>query len=338
MHKSRSRFKQKAKTWAVAIGVCAALWLSAALVSALMGGNGLMWSVASDAPVQLDVCWENPSPGDDDAREWARRALKRSWERYARVIFVGWDECDGSDTPPPHTLGPRRPGVGDENIKVLIASSGGGQNPAHGSWGDHQEEGVRLNLSCGKSCVEHLAIHEFGHALGFYHGEERTDWPSTPQCPEQWSGYGTSWPWWPIPTERRWGQPDVDSTMAYCSGTSINLSPIDIAGVQKAYERHLPGTVLSPVASLCLSSHAAVGNSDTAFGWECNEALDDQEWKFDSVRSALYIQEPGVVGNPYCLDVDTWITPTSRSGTATMAQTSSGPLGGCCCAAMAACA
>ena len=86
--------------------------------------------------------------------------------------------------------------------------------------------------------------------------------------------------------------------MAYCSGTSTELSPIDIAGVRRAYERRLPGTVLSPVASLCLSSHAAVGNSDTAFGWECDEALDDQEWIYDPVQSALHIQVPGQVGEP----------------------------------------
>jgi hypothetical protein len=265
-----------------------------------------MWSVSPDAPVRLVVCWENPQPADATSREWARLALKRSWERYSRVIFVGWGECqdEGSAIPPPHTLGPRRPGVGDENIKIQIKSSGGGQNPAHGSWGDHQQSGVILNLYCGQACVEHLAIHEIGHALGFYHGEERTDWPSTPQCPEQWSGYSPSWPWWPIPTERRWGDPDVDSTMAYCSGTSTELSPIDIAGVRRAYERRLPGTVLSPVASLCLSSHASEPNGDRAFGWECDEAFDDQEWVYDPVRSSLHIQQPNRVGDPRCLDVD----------------------------------
>jgi hypothetical protein len=290
----------------IIVAVATVLLLSTQLARALMGGEGLMWLVSPDEPIVLEVCWENPQPADAASREWARLALKRSWERYARVIFVGWGECQNEESaiPPPHTLGPRRPGLGDENIKIQITSSGGGQNPAHGSWGDHQKSGVILNLYCGQACVEHLAIHEIGHALGFYHGEERTDWPSTPQCPEQWSGHTTSWPWWPIPTERRWGDPDEDSTMAYCSGTSTELSPIDVAGVRRAYERRLPGTMLSPVASLCLSSHASEPNGDTAFGWECDEAFDDQEWVYDWVMNSLHIEEPDTVGNPRCLDVD----------------------------------
>ena len=284
-----------------------------------MGGEGFMWTVLPSAPLKLVVCWENPSAADPllyeidqtsgwQRREWVRLALKNSWEREARIIFVGWQECQNevNAVSPPHTFGPRLPGTADENIKIQITTSGGGQNPAHGSWGDYQQSGVILNLHCGsQACIEYLAIHEFGHALGLYHGEERTDWPSNINgCPRQ--TYTPTWPWWPVPTEMPWGAPDRDSVMAYCSGGPTSLSPGDVAGIQRGYERHLPGTLLSLPGSLCLRAHANDSNGSNAFGWACDEAYDDQEWSYDTSTSALYIKWPAdITQTRRCLDVDT---------------------------------
>jgi hypothetical protein len=315
----------KKHSWWRTPGVVSLLVITWALLSfsiskALVGGQGFMWTVWQSAPVELEVCWENPEaaeplPGEIDQtsgwqrREWVRLALKRTWEREARIIFVGWQQCQNENNPttPPHTYGPRRPGTADENIKIQITTTGGGQNPAHGSWGDYQQSGLILNLHCGsQECIEYLAIHEFGHALGLYHGEERSDWPTNiPGCPPQDWG-DPIYPWWPIPIELQWGVPDRYSVMAYCSGGPNSLSPVDIAGITRAYERHLPGTLLSVPGSLCLSAHANAANGDSAFGWECDEAYDDQEWHYDVLNRALYIQWPeDPLHTPRCLDVDT---------------------------------
>ncbi len=306
------------------VGIAAALVVTLLLLtstrtSAIMGGQGLMWTVWPSEPLRFVVCWENPDDADpyigetDQTpgwlrREWVRLALKNSWEREARIIFVGWETCanESNPEPPPYTLGPRRPGTADENFKIQITYSGQSQNPGHGSWGDYMQSGILLNLHCGnQACIEYLAIHEFGHALGFYHEEERSDWPTNiPGCPPQ--DYPPLDPWWPIPTEIRWGTPDRDSVMAYCSGSPNFLDPGDVAGVQRAYERHLPGTLLSLPGSLCLSSHADGLNGESAFGWACDEANDDQEWAYDVSNQALYIQWPAdPTETRRCLDVDT---------------------------------
>ncbi len=293
-----------------------------ASVHAMMGGEGLMWSVLQNQPLQLTVCWENPSAAEPlpleadqtggwQRREWVRLALKRTWEREARISFDGWQECQNEENAatPPNSYGPRRPGTADENIKIQISNTGGGQNPAHGSWGDYQRSGLILNLHslAGKDDIEFLAIHEFGHALGLYHGEERNDWPATTfsGCPPQ-TYIGAIPPWWPVPIEKRWGIPDNESVMAYCSPRPNFLSPRDVAGIQRAYERHISGTLLSLPGSLCLSAHASAGNGESAFGWACDEALDDQEWHYDASNSSLYIQSPRDPAHTrHCLDVDT---------------------------------
>jgi hypothetical protein len=283
---------------------------------ALVAGYGFMWTVDPNAPVELKVCWLNPDyaeplTGEADQtsgwqrREWVKLALKHTWEREARIIFTGWETCNESIiVPPPETYGPRRPGTQDENLKILITDEKGGQNPGHGSWGDYMSPGIILNLHhANQAWYEYLAIHEFGHALGLYHGEERSDWPLIPGCPKQ--DWEENYPWWPIAiAELQWGAPDRDSVMAYCSGGPNELSPTDIAGIQRAYGRHIPGTLLSLPASLCLAAHADAANGADAFGWACDEANDDQEWKYDAVNQALYIQSPGDLTRR-CLDVDT---------------------------------
>lgn len=298
------------------------LSLSVQPVQSIMAGYGLTWSVWITAPVKLVVCWENPSDaepysGEPDQtsgairREWVRLAVKSTWERYARVLFVGWEECadEANAADPPYSLGPRRPGTLDENLKVNISYSGASNNWGHGSWGDYEQSGVTLNLHCNypslKTCIEYLAAHEFGHTLGFYHEEERSDWPTNIQdCPKQ--TYPPTDPWWPVPTELLFGAPDPTSVMAYCSGWPTNLSPKDITGVQHTYLRRNPGTVLSVPGSLCLSSHANGGNGSSTFGWECDEAYNDQEWIYDRSKYSLSIVWPAdPLQKQRCLDVDT---------------------------------
>ncbi len=167
----------------------------------------------------IPVCWVNPGPQDAEAMEWTRDAVASTWEAVSQVRFVGWGTCTGSKN----------------GVRIKIADAGPYSYVGTGSkWsGEHS---MLLNHTFAnwspvcqgqrEYCIRVIAVHEFGHALGFDHEQNRPDSPSW--CGEDAHGSGDTviGPW------------DLDSVMNYCnpawSGDGT-LSEIDVQGVQQIY-------------------------------------------------------------------------------------------------------
>ncbi|MCW2308001.1 M12 family metallopeptidase [Rhodobium gokarnense] len=171
---------------------------------------------------EVNVCWEDLEPEFIHARMIVRNAIRDTWEAASGLKFLGWGKCHKN-------AGGIRIAVEDSgpHVKFLGKFIGGLRNGmvlnfTYNNW----SQGCQSMLDY---CNRVIAVHEFGHAIGFAHEQNRPDTPG--ECDERQGTDGDTLltPW------------DLHSVMNYCNPTYSNdgvLSEFDILAVQYIYGRN----------------------------------------------------------------------------------------------------
>lgn len=169
----------------------------------------------------IPVCWENPTPADAAFRMLVQTAITATWAKESGVRFAHWETTCRNSV---------------DGIRIRISDEWP-RTKGLGTQLNGVRDGMVLNFSfknwshsCAVNkfkCIKAIAVHEFGHALGFAHEHNRSDTPK--QCSDFKAPQGqngdlmlTKW--------------DADSVMNYCNEEWTGwLSRDDVDAVRTLY-------------------------------------------------------------------------------------------------------
>lgn len=196
--------------------------------------------------LEIPVCWINPSEGDRQGRELTQQAVRSTWEVHAPVRFVGWTRCQQGST------GEVRIRISGEGPRSYVGRSAAGRetsmwlNFSFNSWStDCRNRQGQINWN---NCVHSIAVHEFGHLLGYLHEHDRLfhgvafHMLPADQLQRQIGACRRLNVTGPsrVPVSRPLlSSYDPSSVMNYCFNIydhQVRLSPLDVAAIQTAYQ------------------------------------------------------------------------------------------------------
>lgn len=188
--------------------------------------SGSRWLSEPDGTTVVYVCWENYDSTLAREHKLVRDAVTNTWQRHSKLKFEGWQPCASKSS----------------GIRIFVADdiNNGPHTKGYGCHLSGVNRGMVLNFTnkkwkpfgtnTGDLAIISVAVHEFGHGIGFAHEHNRPDKPGECNIPPQGSSVGA------VALTRY----DKDSVMNYCSANATNngmLTALDISALQQKYEK-----------------------------------------------------------------------------------------------------
>jgi hypothetical protein len=293
-------------------------------------GKGCVTNGMPVGPVPtIPMCWEPGTFGNADfatQRAWNEEAVRKNWARYARVNFINpsgastWGQC--------------APGQSGRHSFIDTAVEENGECGGASGFGrdrDGLDFGQRLPscvvARCGsdpvEQCVKHVGLHEFGHILAFDHENQKPDTPASCRLPS-------------ISGELNFGSYNCNinygsavgvtcSAMFSVSGcadpapAAMDITPGDIAGLQRVYGRRLPGLV--DTQGRCITAPAGGVLGSQVYDYDCEKAANGGSLaSYSPVSKNIKI----TVGPPKTAGTVTWAIGSTSSSSGSFIKNTDG--------------